>query len=61
MKKYKVHYTWYDGDAWYHEDRTEIVEAESAEEAKKRIEGMTSPCDDYVVSLVEEAKDDNCD
>lgn len=61
MKKYKVHYTWYDGDAWYHEDRIDVVEAESAEEARKEIESMTNPCDEYVVSAVREIKDENGD
>lgn len=61
MRKYKVYYTWYDGDAWAHEDRIDVIGAESAQEAKEKIESMTNPCDEYVVWRVEEIKDENGD
>ena len=56
MKKlYKVYYTLFDDEYWTHSEGSTIIIAESAEEAKKAINGEYVPgIGQYSVNKVEE-------
>ena len=54
MKKYKVYYTIYSNMEWHHEDKIEIINAESKEQARKIIEDRSNYGYDFSVSLIEE-------
>ena len=56
MKKYKVDYTFYNGDTWEHHDDSDIVEARDENEAREMVESRSCPWADYVVSKVTEAE-----
>ena len=56
MKKYKVDYTFYNGDTWEHHDGSVVVEARDENEAREMVESRNCPWADYVVSKVTEAE-----
>ena len=56
--KFKVYYTAYDNHEWRHENGEEVVEANSAEEAREIIESRSSMMTaEYIVSTVVEVKE----
>lgn len=56
--KYKVKFTVYDNDERRHEDREEIVEASSEDEAKEKITSRSSMWfGEYFVNSVEEVRE----
>ncbi len=59
MKRYKVDYTFYDGTEWSRSYGDFIVEAESAEEARKQVESKSGPWGDYGVDKVTELEGGN--
>lgn len=54
--KYKVYFSAYDNDDWRHRDGIEIVEANSADEAKEIIKNKSDYFEEYFVDKVEELK-----
>lgn len=55
MKTYKVVYTRYDNSEWKSDTGEDIVEANSSEEAKKKLEDLSDICTyEYIVSSVYE-------
>lgn len=55
MKIFKVYYTLYDDEYWTHSEGSTIILAESADEAKKKLNGVYTPgIGQYSVLRVEE-------
>lgn len=58
MKKFKIDYVGYDTLEWGHINETEIVEAETEEEAKEKITSRSFMGGyDYFINKIEEVKE----